>query len=175
MNTESHVNKENGLLNFELNHPPGIVSGLDSQGTNITCTPKQTWPKPTVLQQRGASRAPWSLLYLLLFTSSLCSPCPISSDTTSIPSEPHTLGGGKTKDVTVWGSVCVCVFCIVAVECSTYEMMQPSMKSPLFSLKGLTWIFNDEPISFICQIYSMTPFFCNAYLTVRKMTGLKQD
>ena len=64
----------------------------------------------------------------------------------------------------------MCVFCIVATvaevevvvvveECSSNEMMQPSMKSPLFSFKGLTWIFNDEPISFICQIYSMTPFF----------------
>ncbi len=79
------------------------------------------------------------------------------------PSRRASHGGGRTKDVTVWCCVCscVCVFCVgvAAVECSIYEMMQPSMKSPLCSFKGLTWIFNDEPVSFICQIYSMTPFF----------------
>lgn len=82
------------------------------------------------------------------------------------PSRRASHGGGRTKDVTVWCCVCSCAcVCFVlwwraaAVECSTYEMMQPSMKSPLFSFKGLTWIFNDEPVSLICQIYSMTPFF----------------
>lgn len=53
----------------------------------------------------------------------------------------------------------MCGLCAAAAECSSYKMVQPSMKSPLFSFKGLTWIFNDELISFICQIYSMTPFF----------------
>lgn len=74
---------------------------------------------------------------------------------------------GEAEPRTLLSDVCscVCVFCsavavaAAAAECSTYEMMQPSMKSPLFSFKGLTWIFNDEPVSFICQIYSMTPFF----------------
>lgn len=27
------------------------------------------------------------------------------------------------------------------------------------ALKGPTWIFNDEPVSFLCQVYSTTPFY----------------
>lgn len=76
------------------------------------------------------------------------------------PSQRALHGGGTAKDVTD----AACVFCIVmaaavVAKCHTFEITQPSMKSPLFSFKGLTWIFNDGPVSFMCQIYSMTPFF----------------
>lgn len=68
------------------------------------------------------------------------------------------------KDVTVWCSVCLGVrflffnrIAVASAERSTYETTQPSMKSPLFSFKGLTWIFNDRPVSL--YINSTTPFF----------------
>ncbi len=35
--------------------------------------------------------------------------------------------------------------------------LKHEITSPHF--KGLTWLFNDEPISFIHQICSMAPFF----------------
>lgn len=53
----------------------------------------------------------------------------------------------------------VCVWVCAWAERSTYETAQPSMKSPLFSFKGPTWIFNDELVSSLRQIYSMTPFY----------------
>lgn len=66
--------------------------------------------------------------------------------------------------------VCACVFLCVAG--STYEMVQPSVKSPLFSFKGLTWIFNDEPRIFYMPSILNDSILFNAYLTDRIGTAL---
>lgn len=100
--------------------------------------------KQSSAAQRGASRAPWSLLHLLLFTASLCSPCSISSDITSIPASPVKGawwgGGASWSRASLSDAVCVwaCAWRRIAeasAQQSTYETVQPSMKSPLFSLK----------------------------------------
>ena len=68
-------------------------------------------------------------------------------------------------DVCVCLCVCVCVQrlrcgegvmlmeaeMVVVLEYSTGEGEQWSVKSPLFSFKGLTWIFNDAPVSLYTQ------------------------
>lgn len=88
MSLKLHVNKKSATAQaFQREHLgfPGKTRQLLALNMTLL-SKKQWWLFPAAVQlQRGASRAPWSLLHLLLFTASLCSPRSISSDTASIP------------------------------------------------------------------------------------------
>lgn len=81
-----------------LKNPKGLWDAVQTfRGEHLgsrMLLPSMTNNNPSAAQ-REASRAPWSLLHLLLLlTARLCSPCSISSDTTSIPPSPGGKGGG---------------------------------------------------------------------------------
>lgn len=92
---KSDVNKSKGSWNCSQSRWR-IMRVSSSSFPQILQRPLPKWQKaPVAPKQKGASRAPWSLLHLLLFTANLCFPCSISSDTTA------SHAGGRTKDVTV--------------------------------------------------------------------------
>lgn len=158
------------LMFHNLKNPKGLWDAVQTfRGEHLgsrMLLPSMTNNNPSAAQ-REASRAPWSLLHLLLLTARLCSPCSISSDTTSIPPSPGEKGrGGVWSRTSQSGAVCVWVcrffyffsrIAVASAERSTYETTQPSMKSSLFSFKGLTWVFNDQFLSL--YINSTVPFF----------------
>lgn len=100
------------LMFHNLKNPKGLWDAVQTfRGEHLgsrMLLPSMTNNNPSAAQ-RDVSRAPWSLLHLLLFTARLCSPCSISSDTTSIPPSPAK-GGRRGRRDQGRHSLMQCVF-----------------------------------------------------------------